>query len=271
MSRSHDIYIKIAELREIRTILNAMKNLAFMETHKLNRYQLTQKKATTLIENTARDFLRFYSYQHLPEFEPHAFCILLGSERGFCGDFNERLYDHLAGKNFSNIIAVGSRLISRIQDQLPQPTATFTGANTAEETTEILNRLIDTIGALIETYKVITLTVLYHDSEGITEKQILPPLFEQQSFTQHDHSPPVLNLTPASFFEQLLDHYLFAILHEVFNESLLAENHQRLQHLEAAVQHLDKETVTLNRKSQTYRQEEITEEIEVILLNTGDY
>jgi F-type H+-transporting ATPase subunit gamma len=48
----------------------------------------------------------------------------------------------------------------------------------------------------------------------------------------------------------------------------MAENHNRLQHLEGAVNHLDDETVNLNRKLQIYRQEEITEEIEVILLNS---
>ena len=48
----------------------------------------------------------------------------------------------------------------------------------------------------------------------------------------------------------------------------MAENHRRLQHLEAAIKHLDDHVVSLRRKSQIYRQEEITEEIEVILLNT---
>ena len=66
----------------------------------------------------------------------------------------------------------------------------------------------------------------------------------------------------------MTEHYLFAVLHEIFYISLLAENQRRLQHLEGAVKHLDDETVNLRRKSQIYRQEEITEEIEVILLNS---
>jgi F-type H+-transporting ATPase subunit gamma len=49
---------------------------------------------------------------------------------------------------------------------------------------------------------------------------------------------------------------------------LMAENQKRLHHLEGAVQHLDSEIVRLQRKSQIFRQEEITEEIEVILLNS---
>ena len=71
-----------------------------------------------------------------------------------------------------------------------------------------------------------------------------------------------------AIFSDLTDHYLFAVLHEIFYISLMAENQRRLQHLEGAVKHLDDETVNLRRKSQIYRQEEITEEIEVILLNS---
>jgi F-type H+-transporting ATPase subunit gamma len=58
-----------------------------------------------------------------------------------------------------------------------------------------------------------------------------------------------------------------AVLHEIIYLSLAAENRRRLQHREGAVNHLDDEIVNLQHKAQTYRQEEITEEIEVILLN----
>jgi F-type H+-transporting ATPase subunit gamma len=40
-----------------------------------------------------------------------------------------------------------------------------------------------------------------------------------------------------------------------------------LQHLDNAVRHLDETTEKIHKKSQIFRQEEITEEIEVILLN----
>ena len=46
----------------------------------------------------------------------------------------------------------------------------------------------------------------------------------------------------------------------------MVENHSRLQHMEGAVRHLDDQVEKLRRKSNIFRQEEITEEIEVILL-----
>ena len=51
--------------------------------------------------------------------------------------------------------------------------------------------------------------------------------------------------------------------------SLMAENILRLWHLEGAVQHLDDKSANLLHKSNTLRQEETLEEIEVILLSAA--
>jgi len=113
--------------------------------------------------------------------------------------------------------------------------------------------------------------VLYHDSdkEQIVTTKVLPP-FEQYRDTAPRFSyPPVLNLTPAAFLAELIDHYLFAALHEIMYVSLMAENIRRVRHLEGAVQHLDDKSENLLHKSNALRQEEIIEEIEVILLSSS--
>jgi F-type H+-transporting ATPase subunit gamma len=73
-------------------------------------------------------------------------------------------------------------------------------------------------------------------------------------------------LDTASFARKLLEQYLFARLHELLYSSLLAENQARLEHLESAVQRLERKSGELFRKRNVVRQEEITEEIEVIML-----
>ncbi|HEY5138744.1 MAG TPA: F0F1 ATP synthase subunit gamma [Methylococcales bacterium] len=275
MSQSRELQLHIAQMEEIRSILNSMKNLALIEIHKLTRFQTMQGQAVANIENAALDFLDFYP---LPVADDNAapICILVGAERGFCGDFNESLIASIAAEAYSGIIAIGSRLCNRLVDNPLEVIASIEGANAAEEVPAILNRLIDTISTLHEVHPKVTklsptlqLTVIYHDNSHsqINRRQILPP-FPQQQRTPHFGNPPVLNLEPSDFFSDLTDHYLFSVLHEIFYISLMAENQQRLQHLEGAVKHLDDETVKLRRKSQIYRQEEITEEIEVILLNS---
>ncbi|HEY8097017.1 MAG TPA: FoF1 ATP synthase subunit gamma [Methylobacter sp.] len=271
MSLSRELQLHITQLTEIRSILNSMKNLAFIEIHKLQRFKTMQGQAVANIERAAQDFLDFYPGLEAKDDNAAQFCILLGAERGFCGDFNESLIHAIAEKAYTGVIAIGSRLCNRQEDIAAEVVATLEGANVAEEVPAIINRLIDAISALhAKATSTLQLTVVYHNdaTNQISQRQLLPPFPQQQhERTVHFGSPPVLNLEPGEFFTDLVDHYLFAVLHEIFYISLMAENQRRQQHLEGAVNHLDDETVTLQRKSQIYRQEEITEEIEVILLN----
>ena len=283
MSRSRNLQLHITQMEEIRTILNSMKNLAFIETHKLTRFQMMQSQAVTNIENVAMDFLDFYPLS-VADDNATPICVVVGAERGFCGDFNESLINTIEEEAYSGIIAIGSRLCNRLENHPLEVIASIEGANVAEEVPAILNRLIDTISSLQvsrgdisrpENYgatnlaPTLQLTVVYHDNVlgQIIRRQIFPPFPRQQRALRYGN-PPVLNLEPTDFFSDLIDHYLFAVLHEIFYISLMAENQRRLQHLEGAVNHLDDEAVNLRRKSQIYRQEEITEEIEVILLNS---
>ncbi len=268
MSLSRALQLHIAQLEEIRSILNAMKNLAFMEIHKLQRFKTMQGQVVANIERAALDFLDFYPGLAVADDDAQHICILLGAERGFCGDFNENLINAIATEAYTGVIVIGSRLCNRQDDIAAEVIATLEGANVAEEVPAIINRLIAALGAL-RGKATLRLTVVYHDNAAnqISQRQVHPPFPQQSQDTPHYRNPPILNLEPGEFFADLVDHYLFAVLHEIFYISLMAENHSRLQHLEGAVNHLDDETVKLQRKSQIYRQEEITEEIEVILLN----
>lgn len=275
MSLSRELQLHIDQLKDIRSILNSMKNLAFIEIHKLQRFKTMQSQVVANIERAALDFLDFYPGLAAAEGNATHICILLGAERGFCGDFNESLINAISSQAYTGVIAVGSRLANRLEGIRPEVIATLEGANIAEEVPAIIKRLLDAINALPEyaaidkTVSTLKLTIVYHynSSNQINQQQVLPPFPQQKNRPSRSGNPPVLNLEPGDFFTDLVDHYLFAVLHEIFYISLMAENHSRQQHLEGAVNHLDDETVKLQRKSQIYRQEEITEEIEVILLN----
>jgi len=271
MSRSRKLQLHVAQIEEIRTILNSMKNLAFIETHKLTRLVTSQEQVVANIEQAARDFLYFYRREPEPTVAGSGrIGIVLGSERGFCGDFNERLIDLAAAENYSGLVAVGSRLVGRLESCGPHTAATLPGANVAEEVPAILDRLIDSVQFLQKESGHSILTVAYHDYKAgkMRQRQLLPPVWPAKDGTRQRGAPPLLNLEPAEFFAEVVHHYLFASLHEIFYLSLMAENQSRQQHLDGAVRHLEDEMVRLRRKAQIVRQEEITEEIEVILLNS---
>lgn len=79
--------------------------------------------------------------------------------------------------------------------------------------------------------------------------------------------PPISNVATPTFFGELSRHYLWAQMHDVFYSSLMAENRRRLQHMEGAMQRMEEKGEELQRKYNSLRQEEITEEIEIIMLS----
>lgn len=266
MSQSRELQAHIKQLEEIRSILNAMKNLAFMAVHKLTQLQARQTQLVKHIEDSANAFLSAYSVLTDTEYNEQIVYIVVGSERGFCGDFNDRLLDSLINQPCAGVIAIGSRLIGRMDSYPYKVITSLAGANAEEEISSLVEQLLEQIAKLARKQ---TLIAVYHqlDNNQIQQRQILPA-FPLTSSDKTPIEPPILNLPPMLFFSELLEQYVLAVLHEILYLSLLAENRLRLQHLEGAVQHLDEQTSKLHHKSQNYRQEEITEEIEVILLNT---
>ncbi len=271
MTRRHQQITHRRKLGEIRNIMNSMKTLAIMETHKLERFIENQSAMAITIENIAADFLHF-NPQVLPDVEPTSKIVLLiGSERGFCGDFNEQLVKQLEQfftNNFQNnttLIAVGSKL-HPLLNETNHKVIYVEGASVVEE----IFYVVDSLAKILEApQQYAYLNVLHHNShhnELVTE-QLLPPFQKTPTTKTHSFTPPLLNLTSREFFLDLTEHYLFNSLHRILYMSLMIENQHRVQHLENATHHLDEKTDELKHKINALRQEEIIEEIEVILLN----
>lgn len=274
MSHRLEIERHCRKLSEIRGIMDSMKTLAYLETHKLARYILAQQELVSNIDNMAADFLSFYP-EVLPGVKtPASIVLIIGSQRGFCGNFNDVLPEQLKttfdDQQADNtlLIAVGQKLHNLIES-MPFESLLIEGANVAEE----ISKTAEQIARTLDKHKqsLFSLTVLYHaaDNHHIICEKLLPPFMQDEERKPAFTEPPLLNLTPVSFLLELTAEYLFAALHRILYASLMAENTQRVQHLEKAVKHLDEKTNKLSLKSNQLRQEEIIEEIEVILLNAS--
>lgn len=267
MSQSRVLQQHIAQLKEIRGVLHALKNMAFMEVHKLNRLQQAQDRVVRHIAEVSADFLHFYTTQPFNLVDAPAVLVIIGSERGFCGNFNDSLIAHAENLMPADIFAIGARLNNRLQNKNIASTA-LPGASTHDEITEVLGALSTAVADLQLKHEVIRLMAIYHhgDHANIIERPLLPP-FSDIELSTIPKNQPLLNLPPEQFLFELVDQYLLSSLQDILLASLNAENNQRLQHLDNAIKHLDQETARLNKLTQIHRQEEITEEIEVILLN----
>lgn len=274
MSRRRDVELHRRSLGEVREIMYSMKTLAYMETRKLGRFLPAQRQVVQDIESMAGDFLHFH-----PELLPAAeggypVYLLVGTERGFCGDFNKGLLEPLAERRAEHggqapaLIGVGHKLHALLDDT-PGVAALLPGASVAEEVAEVLPALVQTLAELHAEHGALSLQAICHRDDAVVVERLLPPFRKELPPPPAEGYPPVLNLSPAAFLQALTDHYLFSALHALLYSSLMAENERRVAHLEGAVRHLDEQSAALARRANALRQEEIIEEIEVILLSSG--
>lgn len=274
MSKRRDLQRHLQSLVEIKEIMNAMKNLALMEIHKVARRLETQHRVVESIGTAASDFLSFHRYPPGGEEPARDVYLLLGSERGFCGDFNEALSEAFRAHDKPDgdpvLVTIGNKLSSRFTDD-SRVIARLPGPSALEEIEAVLLNLMATLEAWQATQRPtggLRLTMFHHRPEepGVKTTR-LDPFSEWAPPPRRAAYPPLLNLEPRLYLAKLAEHYLFSVLHELFYCSLMAENQQRVQRMDFAVRRLDDKSEELLRQFNSVRQEEITEEIELIMLN----
>jgi F-type H+-transporting ATPase subunit gamma len=280
MSRVGKLKRHRESLADIREIMNSMKSLAYMETRKLGQRVEAQRRIVEAIEQAATDLLSFH-----PAIVPRTpsavhVRIVIGTERGFCGDFNEKLarYERTGtpSATASITLAVGSKLHARLEGtnaDSPPPWVVFIdGASVVEEVDPVLERIVAELESLRGEHGVLDVSAIYHRNEAdVSSRRLLPPFEARETAPPGTRAhAPCLNLRPDELMVDLTEHYVLASLHEILYASLLYENQHRTAHLGLAVKHLDRKLAELVHKANALRQEEITEEIEVILLSAAN-
>ena len=275
MSKRRDIEEHLRAFGEIEDVMGAMKNFALMESHKLSRVLPMQHRVVNEIETAGQDFLSFHQ-TFKADFSDHEMFLIIGAERGFCGDFNDRLLSaldrHLELKDDRNpmLVVVGRKLLQRAE-RVKQIAAFVEGPTVADEVPAVLLRVIEQVRDLTarsQGGESPAVTTVYHDAvaEEIAIRPVRP--FQSPRLSDDDQPfGPLLTLAPDRMFTQLIDLYLFSLLHAIFYNALLAESRARLAHLESALQRLERDRADLLRRRNVLRQEEITEEIEVLMLS----
>ena len=194
--------------------------------------------------------------------------MLIGSERGFCGNFNERVLGALEDlpqwETPPTLLLVGHRLGTKLEAH-PGVIARLDGATVTEDVPAVLNRLMDALHTASRQLSGdgAVLYSLAHDAEGEpTLKRLLPLAPPQPPLLSH---PPRLQLAPAGVLCRIARPVSAGRVVRITVESLAAENRQRLAHMEHALDRLDESVAHLALKRNALRQEKIVEEIEVIL------
>lgn len=266
--RLHEFAHRIAALSDIEEIVAAMRSLAFVELRRLLETIAHQKETLVARERAIADLLAHFP-QPLPDSAGAGDVLLaIGSERGFCADFNTALAAALASApdgHEQRLVVVGARLALLLADAGVAHEA-LDGATVSEEIPRVLQHIADALGrGGPDGLRTSGLVVLHHDSDGaLARVRLLPsPAPPRQP---EPRSVLQLHLPPRELFQALMDQYLLGRLNAAVLASLHAENRRRLEHTGAAIDRLDRELDTVRGQRRRARYEAITEEIEIMLL-----
>ena len=261
MSRYRELTEHLKGLEDIRAILAGMRTLAAVELQRVTRLQ---EAGARLRQGLEVAVAAHFAGRPSPPAPPEAgLCVLLGSEKGLCGDFNERLLAEAAHHARPRVL-VGSRLAAAAV-QMPAVAARCPGALAADDVGPVLTGLAQTLAGLDAAGG--RLDVLCHDPQQhrVRRVAVLPP----PTGATTSEARPRLQLPAPQFEAALLEQYLFAVFNGLLLGSLLVENQQRIAHLQAALQRLDERCDGLRQRQRHARQEQIIEEVEVALSVSG--
>jgi F-type H+-transporting ATPase subunit gamma len=187
--------------------------------------------------------------------------IVVCSEHGFVGAYNERLLNRAAAAREQGqaLLLVGQRGATLAAERGLEVAWNF---SMATHVGGVLGTTRRVVAALAD---VTTADVLYgchrRGGDPDIELQRILPLEPSLLTGSRRRCPPLHHLKPEALLRRLAREYLFAEITRALMESLASENSARLRAMEAADHNIGERLEKFRRRERTLRQETITTEL----------
>lgn len=264
---------RLGSLADIRGVMSAMRGLALVETRRLAGYLDASRECSATVACALGDVQRRIGTPP-GDAQGQELCLVVGSQRGFCGDYNDRLADaaraHAAASGAA-LLAIGGKLAERLgsgadpADTVPAPEVADAAPRALDAIVEAIDRwAADRPSAPIRVGAI----AVPGDALAPTHRLLLPVPWSGDAPVEPF---PVLTQVPdARLLADLTRQHLLASLGDLLHGALLAENRRRVEHMERAIQRIDRKLEDLRLRANQLRQEGITEEIEIIQLGVEE-
>lgn len=276
MTAPSGLRARAALLDELRQIVQAMKNIAFVELQRVARVRPAQQQAAQAVMQALRT---------LPA-DPQAAAeaagasrkgaiawLVVGAERGFCGAFNARLahaVSELREQQPTARVLVASHRVLDLLAEAGQGGGVvgLPGCAAAEEADAVLDEWLAAIARHASDCR--ELWLLHTADSGLARLRLWPEpespaqpsgaRARQAARPSPGHHLPIPVLRGA-----LRQQALRLVLQGGLYASLEQENHWRLMQMQRAQDHLDELGKTLQRRYAALRQADITNELETLV------
>ncbi len=273
MARIQEVSARIASLKELLDIVAAIRAIAAVQMqqgqHSLDAIRRYADEVSGALAEAA-SLLALHEPRSAP-----AECVRLGlvvicSEHGFCGAFNERILDAAdralaESGGDARVVVVGSRGAQRAVERGRRPDLTLQMATYSGGVTAIVRRVAREFYRMFCAHELGRLEVVYASyaggrQTGVERRRLLP--LDPVLFERHvPPIPPLVNLGAQELFEGLAGEYFFATLENAVMESFTSENAARFRTMEAAHENIERKFNELSGLARRLRQEAVTTEI----------
>ena len=196
---------------------------------------------------------------------------MIGTERGFCGGFNDRLADALPAlmrqHPGARWMVAGARLRQRVEPFMPE-TVWLDGCTGVEDGPACVDAWLSKLAmpGAAEARAVPSLWLLHHAENGLAQRRLLP----MPDLPRPSEGPaPMRYLPTARLLPKLLAEMIRVALLDALHRSLQQENHWRLAQMQRAQDYLDDAGTRLRQRYFRQRQSDITSELETLMSSVG--
>ena len=276
---------RIRTVSDIKTIVSTMKTLAAARIRQFesvanatNSYDETIELALQLLMQHPDCPLRL-----LPDSQPTRVVgmVLLGSDQGFCGRFNENIVANAVkfrDKEFANgeirLIGLGRKLEAVLQTRGLDAEQIFSFPASVSGLNSLVHDVLQAVNQWRVKDQIDTIQLVYSQrrkaaSPLVVRQQILPPSRQWlQSLASRPwgvNSLPICSVSWTTAFSSTVQQWLFIQVYRCIAESLASENSSRISAMRKAENNIDAHLEDLNLEFNRTRQQSITEELRDIL------
>ncbi len=293
MSQTYErVVARLNNLKAIEPLLSALRTISMgtwqMAQNNLNRInqyeaQFTQVLLEVLPVIKDKIIRRSVVHQQKDNFA-EALILIIGSERGLCGRFNEFIAESaqewISEQNFQSkaIGAIGSRMVQTLSKmdialsfQRPLPTSDLNSYRKAYLLSQDWIRRFENLE--FNRLFILSSGLAGEDRFKFTSVQLLPYEPQFPDVTQPKEKiqwpPPIIETDPRGIYNQIVQHSIAATFYKILLRSAIAENSSRYMMMEEAKQNTQDIIEELNREVNNERKRQITQEMQELAVGAG--
>lgn len=256
---------RISSLHELRDLIRALRVLAASHVQEAQGALEGMRRYVEIVEDAIVDGAAMLpetdGLAALSETSDARVLIVVCSEHGFAGAFNDRLLDcaETVRKEGQKLVIIGRRGAILATERGLQVDHSFAMATHVGGVLGVTRQVAEYLAAIS------TADVVFgsyrRGGNFETEARSILPLDPALLAGSKRRNTPLHHLEPDALLQRLANEYLFAEITRAVMESLASENGARLRLMEAADHNIGEKLKDLRRSENTLRQEAITSEL----------